>query len=129
MKVQVVDQALVPDEYDLIVQQLKAFVQNDAIHFILTSGGTGLGPRDVTPEATKSVIEKEWQSIMTYITSESIKITPLACLSRAVWGVANNTLIINLPGKPKAVTENLSILMISNILRHAVKSVNGECLH
>ena len=113
----------------MIVNALKQEAENENVNLILTSGGTGLCPRDITPEATKSVIEKDWSSIMVYVTTESCKITPFACFSRAVWGVINNTLIINLPGKPKAVTENLDILMTKNLLKHALKSVNGECLH
>ena len=78
IKVEIINTFVVPDEIEEIVQVLKQESDNEKVHLILTSGGTGLTPRDVTPEATKSVIEKEWSSIMTYITTESCKVTIIA---------------------------------------------------
>jgi len=98
-------------------------------NLILTSGGTGFSPRDITPEATLQVIEKRADSLTQLLQQESLKITPMACLSRAVCGVRGNTLIINLPGKPKAVRENWTILMNKNVLLHALALVVGEALH
>ena len=129
LNVTIEHQQIVPDEVDQVADALKEQSDKESVQLIITSGGTGLCPRDITPEATKSVIEKECSSIMTYVTVESLKITTMACLSRAVCGIRNGTLIINLPGKPKAVKENLDILMKNNLLKHALKSVNGECLH
>lgn len=88
---------------------------------VLTSGGTGFFERDVTPEATIEIIEKKADSLITFILSESMKIVPTACLSRAVAGMRGKTLIINLPGKPKAVKENFEILMRNGVLLHALR--------
>ena len=115
------EKLLIADEKELIENAIIDLCDNKKLNLIFTSGGTGLTKRDVTPEATKNVIHKEATGISNYILSESLKITKMASLSRAIAGIRNNTLIINLPGNPKAVKENLNIL--HPILRHALNQV------
>ena len=109
---------IVPDEIERIVKKLISWADEDEIDVILTTGGTGLGPRDVTPEATLSVIDKLSPGFTEAMRVESMKITPRAMLSRAVAGVRKQCLIINLPGSPKAVRECIDILLPA--LPHAV---------
>lgn len=94
---------------------------------IITVGGTGLGPRDVTPEATRSVIEREAPGLAELIRAAGVKETPLAALSRGVAGTAGSTLIVNLPGSPKAVTENLEALL--PVLGHGLRTLKGDTAH
>lgn len=114
---------IIPDEKEIIERELKYFCSSN-INLILTTGGTGLGPRDVTPEATKAVIYKEIPAITTAMTIESLKKTPMAMLSRAVAGVRDRTLIINFPGSKKAVTECLDV--VKDVLPHAISLINNE---
>jgi molybdenum cofactor synthesis domain-containing protein len=109
--------AVVPDEQDTIARILKAWCDED-LNLILTSGGTGFAPRDITPEATRQVIEREAPGIAEALRAESLKITKHAMLSRAVAGIRGRTLIINMPGNPKAVQENMEILL--PVLPHAL---------
>lgn len=115
--------AIVPDEEDMIANTLMLWCQ-EGIDLILTTGGTGLYPRDVTPEATRRVIEKEVPGIAEAIRMEGLKETPMAMLSRAIAGVRGNTLIINMPGSPKAVTSAMNIIM--PVLRHALNKLHGD---
>lgn len=115
---QVSHRAIVADELDNIADTLRRWCE-DGVNLILTSGGTGFAPRDVTPEATKAVIERETPGIAEALRAESLKITRHAMLSRAVAGIRGQTLIINLPGSPKAVRENMDILL--PILPHALE--------
>lgn len=110
-------QKIIPDNYDLIAQTLREWCAAD-LNLILTSGGTGFAPRDVTPEATKEVIEREAPGIAEALRAASLQITPHAMLSRGVAGIHGTTLIINLPGSPKAVRENLTLLL--PVLPHAL---------
>ena len=114
---EVAQRAIVPDEQAMIVQTLLDWCEMGC-NLILTTGGTGFAPRDVTPEATRQVIEREAPGIAEALRAESLKITRHAMLSRAVAGIRARTLIINLPGSPKAVKENLDILL--PILPHAL---------
>lgn len=116
--------SIVPDEIDIIVDALKNCLINPKINIILTTGGTGFSPRDVTPEATKIVIEKNAPGIAEALRSESLKITPHAMLSRGIAGISGNTLIINLPGSPKAAEENF--LVLKPILQHAVDLIGSD---
>ena len=113
-------QGIIPDEFQTIVDTLEAWC-NDGVNLLLTSGGTGFSPRDVTPEATKRVITREAPGIAEALRAESLKITQHAMLSRAVAGIRGETLIINLPGSPKAVKENMQILL--PILPHALELI------
>ena len=127
---QVSQRAIVPDEQDAIANKLIAWCEA-GVNLILTSGGTGFAPRDVTPEATKAVIERETPGIAEALRAESLKITRHAMLSRAVAGIRGQTLIINLPGSPKAVRENMDVLL--PILPHALELLteapNSESQH
>lgn len=114
---EVVRQAIVPDERPQIADTLIEWCEA-GLNLILTTGGTGFAPRDVTPEATREVIERETPGIAEALRAESLKITRHAMLSRAVAGIRGRTLIVNLPGSPKAVKENLDILL--PILPHAL---------
>ncbi|MBI2976586.1 MAG: MogA/MoaB family molybdenum cofactor biosynthesis protein [Chloroflexi bacterium] len=116
--------AVVPDEFDHIRDTLMAWADADRAALILTTGGTGFAPRDVTPEATRAVIEREAPGIPEALRAASLIITKHAMLSRAVAGIRKHTLIVNLPGNPKAVRENLEVLL--PVLPHAVELVRGD---
>ena len=115
---------VVPDEEEVIAQKLIDFADRKRLDLILTTGGTGLSPRDVTPEATRKVLEKEIPGIAEAMRAEGVKITPLAMLSRAVAGVRGCSLIINLPGSPRAVRENLTVIL--PVLKHAIEKAQGD---
>lgn len=110
---QVLRQVIVPDEEDKIIEELKYMSDELKVDLILTTGGTGFSPRDVTPEATIKVCDRMANGIAEAIRAFSLKITPRAMLSRAVSGIRKNTLIINLPGSPKAVEESLDYILDS----------------
>lgn len=114
--------AILPDDKDLIKERLLRYTGK--VDLILTTGGTGLSPRDVTPEATREVIEREIPGIAETMRAEGLKKTRYSMLSRAVAGVRDQTLIINLPGSPRAVKENLAVIM--DILPHAVEKIKGD---
>jgi molybdopterin adenylyltransferase len=120
----VVRTAVIPDDYDRIVQILTEWSEQGRTDIILTTGGTGFAPRDVTPEATQAVIQKITPGISEYMRIESLKITPHAMLSRGTAGIRNKTLIINLPGSPKASVENLKTIL--PILPHAVELLHDS---
>ncbi|MBA4349492.1 MAG: molybdenum cofactor biosynthesis protein [Thermodesulfovibrio sp.] len=113
---------VLPDEKDLIKEKLLQYVNK--VDLILTTGGTGLSPRDVTPEATRDVIEREVPGIAEAMRIEGLKKTRKSMLSRAVAGVKGQTLIINLPGSPKAVRENLKVIL--DVIPHAVEKIKGS---
>ncbi|HVL91303.1 MAG TPA: MogA/MoaB family molybdenum cofactor biosynthesis protein [Actinomycetota bacterium] len=116
---EVVETAIVPDERDAIAKALAAWCDAGAADLILTTGGTGLGPRDVTPEATRAVIEREAPGLAEAMRAAGMKLTPYAALSRHVCGTRGSTLIVNLPGAPKAIRECFDGLR--EILPHAVE--------
>ncbi|MFA4920312.1 MAG: MogA/MoaB family molybdenum cofactor biosynthesis protein [Thermodesulfovibrionales bacterium] len=113
---------ILPDEKELIKEKLIEY--GKLVDLILTTGGTGLSPRDVTPEATIEVIERQIPGIAEAMRIEGLKKTRRAMLSRAVAGVRGKTLIINLPGSPKAVKENLEIIL--GVLPHAIEKIKGD---
>jgi molybdenum cofactor synthesis domain-containing protein len=113
---------ILPDEKELIKGKLIEY--GKLVDLILTTGGTGLGPRDVTPEATIEVIDRQIPGIAEAMRIEGLKKTRRAMLSRAVAGVRGKTLIINLPGSPKAVKENLEIIL--GVLPHAIEKIKGD---
>lgn len=104
-----VQRDIVPDEAELISAKLKEWCDGGEIDIVLTTGGTGLGPRDITPEATRAVLDIEVPGIPEAMRMETLKITPFAMLSRSVAGVRSGCLIVNLPGSPKAVRETLEV--------------------
>lgn len=110
-------QTIIPDHFQTIVDTLIQWCDED-VNLLLTSGGTGFSPRDITPEATKQVIEREAPGLAEAVRAESLKITQHAMLSRAIAGIRGRTLIINMPGNPKAVRENLDVLL--PVLPHAL---------
>lgn len=125
---EIVEYKIVPDERDIIAESLRNQADRLGIDLILTSGGTGLSPRDITPEATLDVIDRQVPGIPEAMRQKSLEITPRAMLSRAVAGIRNRTLIINLPGSPKAVRECLNVIL--PVLQHALeilKGRTGEC--
>ena len=124
MDARVVDYAIVPDERDIIAKKLTGWADSGKVDMVITTGGTGLAPRDVTPEATLDVIDKTAPGFAEVMRAESLKKTPHAMLSRAVAGIRKKTLIINLPGSPKAVRECLEVIMPA--LPHAVETLKGE---
>lgn len=115
---------ILPDEKDIIVSTLKTLTDKLKLDLVLTTGGTGLTHRDVTPDATMEVIKKEVPGISETIRNKSLEKTPKAMLSRGVSGVRAKTLIINLPGSPKAVDECLDI--IKPIIKHSIDLIKGN---
>ena len=118
---------VLPDETDRIRGCLEAWADGNDCDAIFTSGGTGLGPRDVTPEATRAVIEREIPGLAELMRAEGVKKTPRAALSRAVAGVRNRKLIINLPGSPRGARESLGSII--DLLPHAVDLLQGRTEH
>lgn len=120
----VVHKCIIPDDFDTIVTKLMDCCDNKKISLILTTGGTGFSSRDVTPEATLKVIKREARGIPEAMRFQSLKITNRACLSRAVAGIRGRSLIVNLPGSPKAATENL--LAVIDSLKHGLDMLNSN---
>jgi len=114
----------IPDEQDMISEEMVKICDTGEADIILTTGGTGFAPRDVTPEATMAVIERQVPGIPEAMRQKSLEITDRAMLSRAVAGIRGETLIINLPGSPKAVKENLETVM--PVLEHAVELIHSR---
>ncbi|NLV66645.1 MAG: molybdopterin adenylyltransferase [Spirochaetes bacterium] len=123
MDIEIVEEAIVPDEIPDIRKSLTDFVEK-GFDLILTTGGTGFAPRDVTPEATRAVIDREAPGFAEAMRAKSLTITPHAVLSRAVSGICRQSLIINLPGSPKAVRENLGF--IEKAIPHAIMLLRNE---
>ncbi len=118
----IVSYDILPDEKALIKRKLVSLCKK--VDLILTTGGTGVSPRDVTPDATREVIKQEIPGIAEAMRLAGLKKTPFAMISRAVAGVRGKTLIVNLPGSPKAVKENL--LVILDCLPHAIEKIKGS---
>ena len=118
---------LLPDELEQIRDRLEAWTNSENCDAVFTSGGTGLSPRDVTPEATRSVIEREVPGLAELMRAEGNKSTPLAALSRAVVGVRKRKLIVNLPGSPRGARESLESII--NVLPHAIDQIQGRAGH
>ena len=116
--------AVLPDEQQAISSCITDWVDNGNIDLVLTTGGTGFAPRDVTPEATLAVLHKQTPGLTEVMRSEALKITPHAALSRAVAGIRGRTLIVNLPGSPKGAVENLGFIL--TVIPHAVELLREE---
>ena len=124
---EIVERSIVTDDLQHIRDSIFALCEREEINLILTTGGTGFGPRDNTPEATRAVIEREAAGIAEAMRRETAVKTPMAMLSRGVCGIRGGTLIINLPGSPKAVKECFEV--IGPVLQHAVNLINGKTAH
>jgi molybdenum cofactor synthesis domain len=127
MGAEVTTRRIVKDDLETIRETLSEMTVREDVNLVLTTGGTGFSPRDNTPEATLAVIEREAPGIAEAIRQESAKKTPTAMLSRGVAGICGNTLIINFPGSPKAVTECFEV--VRPILQHAINLISGETEH
>lgn len=123
---EVVAYAILPDEKSLLEDQMLSWV-NQGIQMIMTTGGTGLGPRDVMPEATAAIVEKTIPGIAEAMRAASLQKTPFGMLSRGVAGVLDKTLIINLPGSPKAVADLVPV--VRPIIPHLLNLLNGNTAH
>ncbi|MFI3210440.1 MAG: MogA/MoaB family molybdenum cofactor biosynthesis protein [Peptostreptococcaceae bacterium] len=121
---EVVKKIVLPDEKEMLRDEMINMCDNLGVNLVLTTGGTGFSKRDITPEATKLVIERECQGIVEAIRYFSIQITKRAMLSRAVSGIRKDTLIVNLPGSPKACTEALDFVL--DDIKHGIEILLGE---
>jgi len=124
IEAKVVEYKIVPDEIDMIQQAIIKAVDSAKVDLVLTTGGTGLSVRDVTPDATMAVIDKLVPGISEIIRMESFQKTPKAILSRAIAGIRKRSLIINLPGSPKGVRESLNVIL--EALPHGIDILKGD---
>ncbi len=124
---EIIDKIIVSDDFEDLRNTLYSLTEREDVNLIITTGGTGFAPRDNTPEATRSVIEREAQGLAEAMRFETAKKTPTAILSRAVCGIRNSTLIINLPGSPKGVIECFEV--IKPVLPHAINLISGNTKH
>jgi len=118
------DIVIVPDEADLIADAIIRAIDQEGADVVVTTGGTGLSPRDVTPEATRAVIDRDLPGFAEIMRAESFKITPHAIISRAICGIRRNSIIINLPGSRKAASECLGFVMAA--IPHALAKLKGD---
>ncbi len=121
---EVIRKVILPDEKEMLQNEMINMADNLKVNLILTTGGTGFSKRDITPEATKEVIEREAPGIVEAIRYFSLQITKRAMLSRAVSGIRKDTLIVNLPGSPKACTEALDFVLED--IKHGIEILLGE---
>lgn len=124
---EILETKIVSDDLEPLAEVLSTFAERSDTNLIVTTGGTGLGPRDNTPEATLRVIERQAPGIVEAMRNKTLKHTPMAMISRGVCGVRSSTLIINLPGSPKAVRESFAV--IAPVLKHAVALLAGQVSH
>jgi molybdopterin adenylyltransferase len=117
---------VVPDDYALIEDRLNHYV-DDGCDLIFTTGGTGLTPDDITPEATRAVLDREAPGFAEALRAEAARHTPMGILSRGISGISGQTLIVNFPGSPKAVAELFPVL--APTLGHVVRTLRGESRH
>ncbi|CAN5217142.1 MogA/MoaB family molybdenum cofactor biosynthesis protein [soil metagenome] len=124
---EIVDKIIVSDDFEDLRNTLYSLTEREDANLIITTGGTGFAPRDNTPEATRAVIEREANGLSEAMRAETLKNTPFAMLSRGVCGIRGKTLIINLPGSPKGVSECFDV--IKDVLPHAVNLLSGDTKH
>ena len=127
MSAEILETKIVSDDLEPLAEQLRACARRAEVNLIITTGGTGFGPRDNTPEATGRVVEREAPGLAEAMRMETLKHTPMAMISRGVCGICSGTLIINLPGSPKAVRESFAV--IKPVLAHAVALLGGDTRH
>ncbi|MDZ4245982.1 MAG: MogA/MoaB family molybdenum cofactor biosynthesis protein [Dehalococcoidia bacterium] len=121
---EVISYALIPDEKEIISNTIIDYVEKKALDLIVTTGGTGVSPRDVTPEATKEVLDKEIPGMGEAMRLKGLETTPHAMISRALAGVRKRSLIVNLPGSPSGVRENLGAILMA--IPHAIAKIQGD---
>jgi molybdenum cofactor synthesis domain-containing protein len=121
---EVTEVVVIPDEIDVIAETIKEQIDRKGVDLVVTTGGTGASPRDVTPEATRMAIEKELPGFSEIMRMESYRKTPFALISRAVCGIRGQSIVVNLPGSPKAAAECLSF--IETALPHALEKAKGD---
>jgi molybdenum cofactor synthesis domain-containing protein len=124
---EIIAKKIVADDLDPLAETLREFSDKAEVNLIITTGGTGLAPRDNTPEATLRVIEREAPGLAEAMRIQTLKHTPMAMISRGVCGVRSGTLIVNLPGSPKGVQESFAV--IKPVLGHAVALLAGQTRH
>jgi molybdopterin adenylyltransferase len=124
---EIVAKVIVNDDLEPLAHKLRAYADLKHVNLIVTTGGTGFGRRDNTPEATLQAIEREAPGLAEAMRIETLKNTPMAMISRGVCGLRSNTLIVNLPGSPKAVRESFEV--IKPVLNHAIDLLGGETAH
>ena len=121
---EIIAKEIVNDDLEPLAHKLRAYADLKHVNLIVTTGGTGFGPRDNTPEATLAVIEREASGLAEAMRIETLKQTPMAMISRGVCGIRSSTLIINLPGSPKGVRESFAV--IRPVLNHAIALLAGK---
>ena len=124
---EIVAKEIVNDDLEPLAHKLRAYADLKHVNLIVTTGGTGFGPRDNTPEATLSIIEREAPGLAEAMRMQTLKETPMAMISRGVCGIRSGALIINLPGSPKAVRESFEV--IRPVLSHAIALLEGKTAH
>ena len=127
MGAEIVATEIVPDDLQPLTAMLQQRSERPDVNLVITTGGTGFGPRDNTPEATRRVIEREAPGLSEAMRAESLKHTPMGMISRGVCGVRSDCLIVNLPGSPKAVAENFAV--IRPVLSHIIELLAGKTRH
>ena len=123
----IIAKVIMNDDPEPLAHKLRAYADLKHVNLIITTGGTGFGPRDNTPEATRQVIEREAPGLAEAMRVETLKNTPMAMISRGVCGIRSSTLIVNLPGSPNAVRETFAV--IKPVLRHVINLLSGETRH
>lgn len=121
---EVITHEVIPDEQNIIEERLKHFADNLKADVIITTGGTGVSPRDITPEATRNVLEKEIPGLAELMRAEGCKKTIRAAISRGLVGIRGRSLIINLPGSPKGVKESLNVIL--STIPHVIEKMQGD---
>jgi len=115
---------IIPDEKDKIKEAIVKWADIDNLDLIITTGGTGVSPRDLTPDATLEVIDRQLPGMAEAMRHQSMQITPYAMISRAIAGIRGRALIVNLPGSPKGAKENLNVILPA--LKHAIEKIKGD---
>ena len=124
---EIVAREIMNDDLDPLAHKLRAYTDLKHVNLIVTTGGTGFGPRDNTPEATQQAIEREAPGLAEAMRIQTLKNTPMAMISRGVCGLRSGTLIVNLPGSPKAVRESFAV--ITPVLNHVIELLAGQTAH